>query len=73
MAHNQIRILSSNHIQIIGGSIQRVHDGLIADVDEKGVVNHWEFSGGFQPKFYFPYPRKPPQDEKQDHRESGRI
>ncbi len=45
----QVRIVSGDRLQIIGSSLSHSDNGLIADVDENGVIVHWEFSGDFSP------------------------
>jgi len=45
----QVQVVSPDRLQIIGSSLSHVDNGLIADVDEHGVIVHWEFSGDFSP------------------------
>ena len=45
----QVQVLSPNNLQIIGSSLSNVDNGMIADVDEHGIIVHWEFSGDFAP------------------------
>ncbi len=68
----QIRIFSSDRIQIIGASLYDSDDGLIAYVNENGFIDQWEYSGAFQPRFYF---RSPSPLRKYDSvpREGGHI
>ena len=45
----QVQVVSPQRLQIIGSSLSHVDNGLIADVDERGAIVHWEFSGDFSP------------------------
>jgi hypothetical protein len=63
----QVRIVSPDRLQIIGSSLAHVDNGLIADVDERGVIVHWEFSGDLAPwisprEYDNPARKRPPRD-----------
>jgi hypothetical protein len=45
----QVKVVSPDKLQIIGSSLAHIDNGLIADVNERGVIVHWEFSGDFAP------------------------
>ncbi len=45
----QIEVVSPDRLQIIGSSLSNADNGFIADVDDHGVIVHWEFTGDFAP------------------------
>jgi len=63
----QVRVESPDKLQIIGSSLSNVDNGFIADVDDHGVIVHWEFSGDFAPwisprEYDSPRRKRPPRD-----------